>query len=170
MNLIKLSFAFSLLAACFGATAAAPTSPKDPAAKIVPVLVNVNSHGKVTGVDPGVDLSPQYSRLLRENLKEMIKKPAVDEHGKPMSSQFIINLALKTTPRSDGEYDTRFTYVSTSPVPPGSWIWVHKDHQLGLARAHPFDNQRQNAIPSYVEQPVNNQRSSQPSGGSTGGH
>lgn len=167
MNLIKLSVAFSLLAACFGATAATPTSADGSAAKIVPVLVNVNSHGKVTGVTPGVDLSPQYSHLLRKNLDEMIKKPAVDKHGKPMSSQFIMNLALKATPRSDGEYDTRFTYVSTSPVPPGSWHWASSVHQLGLVRNEPLGSQH--SIPSYVEQPVYG-GSSQSSSGSTGGH
>jgi hypothetical protein len=54
--------------------------------------------------------------------------------GHPVSSQFVINLAMQATPRTDGKYDARFVYVSTSPVPSGSWYWVHQDGvRLALA-------------------------------------
>lgn len=105
--------------------------------KVLPVLVQVDSHGRVTDVSPSVELAPRYDRLLRQALDEMITQPAKD-HGRPMSSQFVMNLALRTTPRADGRYDAKFVYVSTSPVPAGSWYWVHMDgHRLALEMQHP---------------------------------
>ena len=100
--------------------------------RVLPVLVQVDSHGKVTQVSPSVELAPRYDRLLRQSLDEMITRPAND-HGRPVASQFVINLGLQTTQRPDGDYDAKFVYVSTSPVPPGSWYWVHVDgHRLAL--------------------------------------
>jgi hypothetical protein len=123
-------------------TAAAPVVATDSMSinhftpKVLPVLVQVDSHGKVTDVSPSIELAPLYDRLLRQALDEMITQPAKD-HGRPMSSQFVMNLALRTTPRADGRYDAKFVYVSTSPVPAGSWYWVHIDgHRLALERQH----------------------------------
>ena len=102
--------------------------------KVEPVLVQVNAQGRVTQASPAYRLTPRFSRLLRANLDEMIRKPAVDKHGKPMPSQFIMNLAVRTEPRADGDYKAWFAYVSTKPVPPGSWYWVHLDgDRLALA-------------------------------------
>lgn len=100
--------------------------------RVLPVLVQVDSHGKVTGVSPAIELAPRYDRLLRQTLDQMITRPAND-HGRAVASQFVINLGLQTSPRADGQYDARFVYVSTSPVPPGSWYWEHIDgHRLAL--------------------------------------
>ncbi|HUB88572.1 MAG TPA: hypothetical protein VMA74_02465 [Dyella sp.] len=101
---------------------------------IEPVLVYVNDRGKVTDALPAYRLSPELSRLLRTNLDEMIHKPAYDKQGKPMASQFIINVALQSAPRNAGGYDAHFAYVSASPVPPGRWYWSHDaSGRLGLA-------------------------------------
>lgn len=100
--------------------------------KVLPVLVQVDSQGKVTDVSPAVPLAPRYDRLLRQTLDQMITRPAND-HGRAVASQFVMNLGVQASPRSDGNYDARFVYVSTSPVPPGSWYWVHTDgHRLAL--------------------------------------
>jgi len=100
--------------------------------RVLPVLVQVDSHGRVREVSPAVELAPRYDRLLRQTLDQMITRPAND-HGHPVASQFVINLAMQSSPRPDGQYDARFVYVSTSPVPPGSWYWVHIDgHRLAL--------------------------------------
>jgi len=102
--------------------------------KVEPVLVQVNAQGRVTEASPAYQLTPKLRRLLRANLDGMIRKPAVDKHGKPVPSQFIMNLAVRTEPRTDGNYDAWFAYVSTKPVPPGSWYWVHLDgDRLALA-------------------------------------
>jgi hypothetical protein len=100
--------------------------------RVLPVLVQVDSHGKVTDVSPSTQLPPRFDRLLRQTLDQMITKPA-SRHGRAVSSQFVINLGMETAARPDGNYDARFVYVSTSPVPPGSWYWVHIDgHRLAL--------------------------------------
>lgn len=101
--------------------------------RVLPVLVQVDSHGQVRQVSPSVELAPQYDRMLRQTLDQMITQPAKD-HGRPVASQFVINLGLQTTAREDGRYDAHFVYVSASPVPAGSWYWVHIDgHRLALA-------------------------------------
>lgn len=100
--------------------------------KVIPVLVYVNNSGEITNVSPSTRLTPQYARLLRENLDQMISKPAMD-HGKPISSQFVMNVALKVDPTSEGNYNARFVYVSAKPVPPGQWVWTHVNgHRLAL--------------------------------------
>jgi|GEM_PF-582293 len=102
--------------------------------RVEPVLVQVNAQGRVTSASPAYQLTPKLNRLLRANLDGMIRKPAVDKHGKPIPSQFIMNMAVRTEPRTDGNYDAWFAYVSTKPVPPGSWYWVHLDgDRLALA-------------------------------------
>ncbi|UGB37164.1 hypothetical protein [Frateuria soli] len=126
--------AFLLLGSLAAAQGAAATSMSlhQFTPKVLPVLVQVDSHGKVTQVSPSIELAPRYERLLRQSLDQMITRPAND-HGRPIASQFVINLGLETTARPDGNYDARFVYVSTSPVPPGSWYWVHVDgHRLAL--------------------------------------
>lgn len=117
--------------------------------KVLPVLVQVDSHGKVTQVSSSIELSPRYDRLLRQSLDEMITRPAND-HGRPVASQFVINLGLQTTPRPDGNFDAKFVYVSTSPVPAGSWYWVHIDgHRLALRSRNADMRQR------FFRQPPN---------------
>lgn len=99
---------------------------------VLPVLVQVDSHGKVTDVSPAVELTPRFDRLLRETLAELITKPAA-YRGRPVSSQFVMKLGMQAKPRSDGKYDASFVYVSASPVPSGQWFWQHEDgHRLVL--------------------------------------
>jgi hypothetical protein len=102
--------------------------------RVEPVLMQVDAHGKVTEASPAYELPPKMTRLLNANLGEMIRAPATDKHGKPIPSQFVMNVALQTDPNGAGDYDAHFTYVSTKPVPPGSWYWVHLDgDRLALA-------------------------------------
>lgn len=93
----------------------------------LPVLVQVNSQGRVTKIDPAYELSPALDKMVRDTVTQMISKPAVDKHGKPIPSEFVLNLALASTERADGKLDTQFNYVSTQPVPSGRWYWAHED-------------------------------------------
>ncbi|WP_229792713.1 PAS domain-containing protein [Rhodanobacter panaciterrae] len=152
---------------------------------VMPVLVHVDAKGKVTEVSPSAELSPKVNRLLRQSLDEMISKPAT-EHGRPVSSQFVINLAVQASPRPEGDYLARFVYVSSSPVPNGSWFWVHVDgYRLALAnrddlnnrQPHPhFDTQREYPTwnnPNYPRTPpppIQNTASSAPSPAPKPGH
>lgn len=101
--------------------------------RMLPVLVSVGANGEVSDIAPAYRLSPSFRRLLDRNVAEMVAGPAVDKHGKSVSSQFILNLALAASPREDGAYDVRLQYVSTQPVPSGKWFWSHTDgHRLAL--------------------------------------
>ncbi|GLQ98162.1 hypothetical protein [Dyella mobilis] len=108
---------------------------------IEPVLVHVNAQGKITDISPAYKLSPDLMKLLRSNLADMIHTPAKDKDGKPMASQFIINLALQTDALSTGGYNVHFAYVSASPVPTGSWYWGHDSTgKLGLVSRDVLNN------------------------------
>lgn len=162
MKSFQRSAIFGVLLVCSGATLAESASLNEFQPKVMPVLVQVNSHGKVTDVSPAIALSPRINRLLRANLDEMISKPAVDKHGHPMSSQFIINLALQASPLDNGNYDARFSYVSTASVPAGSWYWVHVDgHRVALARQGSSYRQQRIPPPQQLRE-SNYQRSYQP--------
>lgn len=101
--------------------------------RLLPVLVQVDTQGKVTSAQPAVTLEPSLNKLLARNLDEMITAPA-DSHGRAVASQFISYLALQVDPRSDGNYDAHFVSVSTQPVPAGNWHWVNLDgHRLALS-------------------------------------
>jgi hypothetical protein len=121
------------LAAAGGAAATGSRSLNQFKSSVMPVLVQVNAKGKVTRVSPSIHLSPRYHRLLRNNIEELVTGPA-REKNKAVSSQFVMNVTLKTTPRPDGSYDVQFGYVSTKPVPSGPMHWVAIDgHRLALA-------------------------------------
>lgn len=141
MKRLSMTMFAAVLAVGAGAAMADSQSLNEFRPRVMPVLVHVDARGKVTEVSPSTELSPKVSRLLRENLDEMITKPAT-EHGRPVSSQFVINLAMQASPRQEGDYLARFVYVSSSPVPNGSWYWVHIDgHRLALANRSDFGRQ-----------------------------
>ncbi|MBQ4853081.1 hypothetical protein IMW82_00090 [Rhodanobacter sp. B2A1Ga4] len=141
MESIQLPLLLGMLLAGTGVAMASSGSLNEFRPKVLPVLVQVNAQGKVTNASPATELSPRLNRLLRQNLDELISKPAT-EHGRPVASQFIANLALRATPRQEGDYDVQFAYVSSSPVPPGSWYWVHIDgHRLALASQGSFNRE-----------------------------
>lgn len=151
MKTLQIFLALSALSVLPGIAAETSTSPSELAPKVLPVLVQVDSHGKVTGASPSTELSPKLNRLLRANLDEMISSPAIDAKGRPTSSQFIINLAVHASPRPDGVYDVKFAYVSTTPVPAGSWYWVHTDgRELALASR---SSRSREYVPSRSDQP-----------------
>ncbi|WP_426700268.1 hypothetical protein ACPPVV_12780 [Rhodanobacter sp. Col0626] len=134
---------FGMLAVGSGVAVASSGSLNEFKPRVMPVLLQVNAQGRITDASPSTELSPQLNRLLMQNLAEMISKPATDRRGRPMSSQFIINVALQASPRPEGDYDARFAYVSSNPVPSGSWYWVHIDgHRLALANRNSFDRRQ----------------------------
>lgn len=114
--------------------------------RVLPVLVQVNAAGKVTSASPAIALEPQMSRLLSQNLNEMITKPA-EARGRPIASQFILNLQIEAAKRPDGNYDAHFVSVSTQPVPAGNWHWVDIEGRMwalaGPDGHTPFQHTRQ---------------------------
>lgn len=94
---------------------------------VLPVLVRVNDQGAIGYMSSAYELRPQYERMLRKTLDEMITAPARNKSGQAIASEFIIYVTARTTPRKDGKYDFGFTYVSARPVPFGNWIWGQYD-------------------------------------------
>lgn len=163
-RLYAITLAGVLSAAAGVATAATgpidSTSPSAAKLQTISVLVHVNSAGKVTDISPATKLSASLTRLLRQNVTELVTGPAI-EKGRPIASQFVMNLTLQTTPRSNGQYDAKFAYVSTKSIPPGSWYWSNQDgRRLTLVnRATSQGNQK----PSNADyQPRDAQRSITP--------
>ncbi len=120
-NVIALSGLLSL--SCLAALAES-ASLDQPTLRFIPVLVQVNAVGKVVNVSPSADLPRSLDRVLRNNLDEMISGPAI-LNGKAVPSQLVVNLELQTTPQTEGKYSAQFAYVSSAPVPAGSWYWAH---------------------------------------------
>lgn len=151
MKSVQLSIALATLAIFSGTAGASSMSLNPFTPKVMPVLVQVNSQGKVTSASPAMELSPKLARLLRANLDEMISAPATDKHGRPRSSQMVIYLRLNAAPRANGNYDAKFAYVSAAPVPPGSWYWVHIDgYRVALASQNTPDLR-----PNIIHHPYN---------------
>ena len=154
MKRLSTLFLFGALTATGSAAATGSFSLNQFHSGVLPVLVQVNAKGKVTRVSPSTSLAPRYDRLLRANIHELITGPAMD-HSRAVSSQFVMNVTLKTTPRSDGSYDAQFAYVSTKPLPSGPLHWVTIDgHRLALARDgdmfRPIDHARYWQAPRQV--------------------
>lgn len=98
----------------------------------LPVLVTVDSHGKVTRIQPAYEVPRAIRPLLRTTLKQLITGPSIHD-GKGISSQAVIQLAVEAVPQDDGKFKVHFAYVKAMPVPYGSWFWNHIDgHQLAL--------------------------------------
>lgn len=130
---------FVLLALAYlgiGTAAEATDVHKQPAVRVIPVLVHVDAHGKVTDFSPAYRMRPSFKRLLGRTLTAMITRPAMHK-GHPVSSQFVINLALVAVPDKAGTYAAKFDYVSSAPLPSGSWSWVRVDGgRLALQEAN----------------------------------
>lgn len=90
---------------------------------IVPVLVSVDSQGKVRRVQASQTLRPSLNKLLRKNLDEAIVAPAL-RNDKPVNSQIVMRMKLDVTPTEDGRYAARFLPVDTKQVPYGAWFWL----------------------------------------------
>lgn len=114
------------------AASAAPKDAKPDQSRLIPVLVTVSRQGKVTEATPAYKLRPSFVHVIRDTLDKMITKPATS-HGKPIPCQFVVNLAMTTVPKEDGTYGVSFKYISSKPLPSGSWYWVRTiDRRLAL--------------------------------------
>lgn len=127
MNMKRLFAPAMLALMLFAGTAMAgeTTVPSTSGTRIIPVFVKVDSQGKIANMDPAPQLNPKLRRLLHETLTQMINKPAHDSHGKPIASQFVINLSMHTSRIANGQYKANFTYVSMQKVGVGNWHWAH---------------------------------------------
>lgn len=108
-----------------GTVLAAPNAagPEAPGDRVLRVFVHVDNKGEVTAAEPAVKLQPGLQQMLQQTLDQLISKPAIVDN-KPAASQFVMDLAVKSTQRADGGYDASFKYLSSEVVPAGDWQWV----------------------------------------------
>lgn len=116
------------------AVAASPSSDQSANSRFIPVLVNVDTHGTVTKVDPAVKMRPTQTRELKETIAKMISKPAM-KNGHAVNSQFVMKFAVESP--ADGSQKYSLRYLSVKSLPPGTWHWVVSDesgpHRFALA-------------------------------------
>lgn len=100
---------------------------------VMPVVVQVDAQGQVTDVLPSEQLAPWLQKMLVKQLDAWIIKPATVK-GHPVSSRFIIEVAMQAKPRKDGNYDTSFVYVKSMAMPfAGAVHWNMINGGLELA-------------------------------------
>lgn len=150
MKYVRLPLVLGMLALFSGAAAADSAPANQTESRVIPVLLRVDSHGKITRVTPAMRLAPSIERLMRANLDEMINRPATDKNGKPVASQVVINLSLDTSQDANGTYNAKFSYISTTPVAPGSWYWVRTDNMhYGLAQQKSVNSRENMRLDSH---------------------
>lgn len=120
---------------CLAGGLATASEPNAPAGQshVLPILVKVNTTGKVTDISPAYKLRPSFQRLLRNTIDKMITKPAMKK-GKAVNSQLVITLAVLTNKAVNGKEDTTLKYLAARPLPPGSWHWIRNaENRLALS-------------------------------------
>ena len=118
MNSFRISLIFCAIATFAGTAMASSGSLVEFKPQVMPVLVQVDTHGRVTDVQPSFQLTPWSQKLLTQQLDAWINGPATD-NGHPVSSRFIVEVAMHTAQRKDGKYDASFVYVKSLPAPLG---------------------------------------------------
>lgn len=114
--------------------------------QVMPVVVQVNSEGRVTDILPSQQLAPWLRQMLDRQIDAWITQPTTD-HGKPVGSRFIMEVAMRVQPRKDGKYDANFVYVKSLPLAYGGalhWDVINGGLELALvsddggSRAHHY--------------------------------
>jgi hypothetical protein len=133
MYFFRASLVFCAIAAFAGTAMASSGSLVEFKPRVMPVLVQVNANGRVTDIQPSFPLTPWSQKLLAQQLDAWIDRPATYK-GRPVSSRFIVEVAMHTQSRKDGKYDASFVYVKSLPAPfGGSMHWNIIDGGLEVA-------------------------------------
>lgn len=134
MNSFRASLIFCAIATFAGTAMASSGSLVEFKPQVMPVLVQVDAHGRVTDIQPSFQLTPWSQKLLAQQLDAWINQPATDK-GHPVSSRFIIEVAMRTTQRKDGKYDASFVYVKSLAAPLGGamhWNIINGGLEIAL--------------------------------------
>ena len=102
--------------------------------QVMPVVVQVDAHGKVTDILPSEQLTPRLQQMLVKQIDAWIVKPATVK-GHPVGSRFIVEVAMQAKPRKDGNYDASFVYVKSLAMPFGGvvhWNVINGGLELAL--------------------------------------
>lgn len=143
-----------------GVVSASSKDEQSGKSRVVTVLVNVDAQGKVSDVSSPYKLRPAFIRVIQNTLDKMITEPAIN-HGKPIPCQFVANLRMNLVPAANGNYGVSFTYISSKPLPSGSWYWVRtRDRRIALwnQSANDLINIADVKSPKMLEADANNRR------------
>jgi len=134
MNSFRAPLIFCAIATFAGTAMASSGSLVDFKPQVMPVLVQVDAHGRVTDMLPSFQLTPWSQKLLTQQLDAWIVQPAID-NGRPVASRFIIEVGMRTVPRKDGKYEASFVYIKSLPAPPGGamhWNIINGGLEIAL--------------------------------------
>ncbi|HEX7326108.1 MAG TPA: hypothetical protein VF292_12265 [Rhodanobacteraceae bacterium] len=93
--------------------------------RVMPVVVDVDATGQVTGIMPSGRLRPAARSLLVRQLSRWITGPAIVK-GKPVPSTFIVEVGVQSRELKNGDYKVNYAYVKSMPVPfYGLAYWSH---------------------------------------------
>lgn len=106
-----------------GTAVAGASAQTMPDSRIIWTVVNVNKLGKVTGIQPSERLPGWEHQLLMKQLHAWFNKPATNKDGKPISSRFVLKLAMSTTPTANGNYAAKFQIAKAMPVNFGGSVY-----------------------------------------------
>ncbi|GLQ92791.1 hypothetical protein [Dyella acidisoli] len=133
MNMLCKAIIAAALALITGPSLAVELSVNTMDSRVLPVFVQVNSEGEVTRILPAEQLTPKFNRMLDEAIRSWIKKPAM-VNGHAVNSSMIMRVSLNVQPRSDGNYDLFYHYISTTATPMASassyWKWTNNNLAL----------------------------------------
>ncbi|MGH8234148.1 MAG: hypothetical protein ACREPU_08120 [Rhodanobacteraceae bacterium] len=102
--------------------------------QVLPIVVEVNNQGRVTDINPAIQLRPWLRKMLIKQIDAWIVKPLTVK-GHPVDSRFILEVAMRTQPASDGKYDASFVYVKSLPLAyngPQHWNVINGGLQFAL--------------------------------------
>ncbi|WP_305805765.1 hypothetical protein [Stenotrophomonas sp. YIM B06876] len=124
MNSMTRALLFSLASLMFSGQAVAGSSA-EPAQDVdaLQVLVTLDARGKVSRIDLADRMSPALTRVLRQDIEQIVSSPAFNATGSLTGRQFVANMASTVTPLADGNYSVDFTMVSSQPLSHGTWVW-----------------------------------------------
>jgi hypothetical protein len=134
MKSLQVGLLGCVVAAFAGPAMASSGSLVEFTPRVMPVVVQVNAKGRVTDILPSQQLEPWAREMLVEQIGAWIAGPAMD-HGRPMASRFIMEVAMRVQPRKDGKYDANFVYVKSIPLAYGGalhWDVINGGLELAL--------------------------------------
>lgn len=133
MNSKAKTLLLSLASLMFAGPALATSSASAAEAEAFPVLVSLDAHGKVSGIELADRMPAAITRVLRQDIEQAVANPEQNAPVMVASGQFLAQMAPKVTALADGKFAVDFALVSAQPLASGSWVWKRNaDDSLAL--------------------------------------
>lgn len=159
MNALRKSLLAGSIGVLAGIAMASTAAPPQSQTRDIAMVVHVDKQGKVTHIQPARRMPPWEHDMLMQKLGQWITRPATDKHGKPMSSRFIMQVAMTTSQQANGNYNAAFKVIKTMPIGfagPVHWNDVDHGRELYLVSDMSGSSPQQIPIPPPTNVPANN--------------